>query len=213
MRMGQNLGVIREDKTQGGPQLPFRFSPIAWQYLNSYPLGTKIIQLMDDAFYLGRTHSKGFFRANGGSDEYFDYSFIVMPAFKALEEWILLIAPSIGVPKEVVARARDTGQMNLFLAEKELQKFFDSALKVLEKKIGKLKVEKRKFLHDSVGTLYAYLKNFRHGPAHCSTIISKVAVADTKVHNILNAIDSITVTLIEEGLLDKEIKPELTIEK
>ena len=64
-----------------------------------------------------------------------------------------------------------------------------------------------------MGTLYAYLKNFRHGPAHCSTIISKVAVADTKVHNILNAIDSITVTLIEEGLLDKEIKPELTIEK
>lgn len=199
--MGKNFGQIQTDAHKAGAQLFDRIPSSVLQYFSLSPQGIKILQFLDDAFYLKINNQDFFNRPQGGGDCYYDYSFVIMPAFKALEEWILLIAPSLGVPEDVVVKARSTGHMNMFLAEDKLQEFFNQALDSLEERIGSLQTDKRIHLRDSVSSIYAYLKNFRHGPAHCSTIIEKMPDAETKLHTILSAISAITKTLLEEGII------------
>ena len=127
---------------------------------------------------------------------YSDFSFTISPAYKALEKWLLLLAPFLGVPADVIQKARQSGKLGLFLYDDKVDKFFDTIL-------GKLNAEadKKRELKTFVRTLYSTLKNFRHNPAHCGTIIGDVLRAESDFFTLLNTMDNVTQFLIDAGVI------------
>ena len=130
------------------------------------------------------------------TSNYSDYSFTIAPAYKALEKWLLLLAPSLGVPNEVIQRAYETGKLGLFLSDDNVDKFFDVILEKLT-----LEASKKKELKTFVQTLSSTLKNFRHNPAHCGTIIENALRAESDFFTLLNTMDNITQSLIDAGAI------------
>ena len=130
------------------------------------------------------------------TSNYSDYSFTIAPAYKALEKWLLLLAPSLGVPNEVIQRAYETGKLGLFLSDDNVDKFFDVILEKLT-----LEASKKKELKTFVQTLSSTLKNFRHNPAHCGTIIENALRAESDFFTLLNTMDNITQSLIDAGVI------------
>ena len=130
------------------------------------------------------------------TSNYSDYSFTIAPAYKALEKWLLLLAPSLGVPNEVIQRAYETGKLGLFLSDDNVDKFFDVILEKLT-----LEASKKKELKTFVQTLSSTLKNFRHNPSHCGTIIENALRAESDFFTLLNTMDNITQSLIDAGAI------------
>lgn len=132
-----------------------------------------------------------------GNHAYYDYSFVVTPAFKALEEWLLIIAPALGVPETMISGARHSGNLGSFLKDDQIGKFIESTIKKLD-----LEAKQKKRLRASVQSLNSYLRDFRHTPAHCSNTIDNGLQAETVVHQITGALNDLTRNLLESGALN-----------
>lgn len=136
-----------------------------------------------------------------GKEDYFDYSFLIAPAYKALEKWLLIIGPYLGVPRNVVDKAANDGRLGVFLNDTSIIEYFDKALEELE-----AEVEQRKDLRNSVLSLNSILKTFRHNPAHCGSTIENPLRAETDFFAMINIIDNITSVLISAGIIPNEGK-------
>ena len=116
---------------------------------------------------------------------YGDYSFIVVPASKALENWIFKIANdlSIDVKTDKAGVVRDQIENNL-----------ETILSTVEKKLG-----------ESIKIDIAYLRNFiqeyRNDIVHCDKKIESIGMAKNKVFAIYEKINSITDKLLKAGLI------------
>ena len=130
------------------------------------------------------------------TNNFSDYSFTIAPAYKALEKWLLLLAPYLGVPKEIVQKAQQSGRLGIFLQDDNVDKFFDAILEKIS-----IEANKKHELKTFVQTLYSTLKNFRHNPAHCGTIIEDVLRAETDFYTLLNTMDNITQSLIDTSVI------------
>ena len=116
---------------------------------------------------------------------YGDYSFIVVPASKALENWIFKLAKDLSI--EVNTDKAGTVRNQI---ESRLNIIFDG----IEKRLG-----------DSIKIDIAYLKNFiqeyRNDIVHCEKKIENVALAKNKVFVIYERINTVTEKLINAGII------------
>lgn len=130
------------------------------------------------------------------SQDFSDYSFLVSPAYKALEKWLLLLAPRLGVPQKTVLFAQNSGKLGIFLSDSNIDSFFDSVLEKLT-----LASEKKHELRTSVRGLNSILKDFRHNPAHCGYVIENPLKAESSFFALLHTMDNITQSLIDTSVI------------
>jgi hypothetical protein len=121
---------------------------------------------------------------------------MITPAFKALELWIITIAPYLGVDQDLIDKAKDYGRFNTFLNDESVEKLVKAVSKKLE-----IKADKSREMRQSIEALSSYLKNLRHSPAHCGTVISNPDKPITYFHEIVGGIDRITKLLLEQGVI------------
>lgn len=121
-------------------------------------------------------------------NRYGDYSFIVMPASKAVENWIFHLADSMQL---------ETNTNKLRPVRDQIEKYLDSCLDQVENKLG-----------DEIKTDVTYLKNFiqeyRNDIVHCRTRIQSVNEAKNKVLYIFTLINSVTEKLFRAGILRRD---------
>ena len=116
---------------------------------------------------------------------YGDYSFIVVPASKALEFWIFKLAEDldIEVKNDKAGAVRD-----------QLERQLNSVLDSVEKKLGA-----------SIKTDINYLRNFiqeyRNDIVHCKKKVENVTLAKSKAFVIFERINSVTQKLIDAKIL------------
>lgn len=120
------------------------------------------------------------------TDNFGDYSFIVVPASKALENWIFKIAKDLKIEVNT-DRAK--------VVRDQIEKHLNSVLDEIETKLG-----------DSIKIDVQYLKNFiqeyRNDIVHCEKKIENVTLSRSKVFVIFERINSITEKLINAGILN-----------
>ena len=184
---GEEINMTSSFKTEWKSNHPIyeRISPETKNFLFKHD---EILRWLDDSFKL--------FKQFENDRNFQDYSFVITPAFKALEKWLLMIAPYLGVPDDLVKRAENTGKLGIFLNDDDLENFIDNVLN----RLGKSE-EKRKSIRTYLQSLNQTLKNFRHNPAHCGNIIENPLMAETMLHSILSNINEITSMLIEEKII------------
>jgi len=153
--------------------------------------GSEVLFWLMDSCDLVMLFQKGFL----GSSAYYDYSFLVLPAFKALEKWLLIIAPHLGVPEKMIQEANAKGP-GVFLRNNQIEKFFDEVLEKL-----KTEADTRNRLRSAVSSLNAILGNFRNDPAHCNYVIENPEQADTMVQQIIGNIDDITARFLQDKII------------
>lgn len=116
---------------------------------------------------------------------YGDYSFIVVPASKALENWIFMIAKDLNIEVKT-DRARTVRD--------QIESHLNDALEEVEAKLG-----------DSIKIDISYLRNFiqeyRNDIVHCEKKIESAVMAKNKVFVIYDRINTITEKLIHAGLI------------
>lgn len=116
---------------------------------------------------------------------YGDYSFIVVPASKALENWIFKLAKDLKI--EVNTNKAGT-------VRDQIESRLDVALGNIEKKTG-----------DSIRSDISHLKNliqeYRNDIVHCEKKIENASQAKNKVVVIYDRINTITEKLIKAGIL------------
>jgi len=127
---------------------------------------------------------------------FYDYTFIVLPAFKALEKWLLDIAPFLGISTEKIQVARDLGSFK-FLKEDKIGEIVDEIIE----KLNEIDDQRKINLKDSIVSLNSLLKNYRHELAHCSRTIQNVHQAEDKIATIRERVNSITELLIREKII------------
>ncbi len=116
---------------------------------------------------------------------YGDYSFIVVPASKALENWIFKLAKDLNIEinTDKARTVRD-----------QIESHLSTILDGVEKKVG-----------DSIKTDIVYLKNFiqeyRNDIVHCDKKIENATLAKSKVFVIYERINTVTEKLINAGIL------------
>lgn len=114
-----------------------------------------------------------------------DYSFIVVPASKALEFWVFKLAKelSIEVNTDRAGTVRD-----------QIEAQLNTVLDGVEKKLG-----------DSIKIDVNYLRNFiqeyRNDTVHCGKKIESAALAKSKVFVIYERINSVTQKLIDAKVI------------
>lgn len=163
------------------------------------PENQEILKWLDDSLYLA--HEVKTYKSVLGhpSLPYYDYSFIVTPAFKALEKWVLTIAPHLGVAEKLIEDAQNYGRFSTFLNDEAIEKIFKKVVKQLD-----IKAEAKKTLRSSMHALGSYLKNLRHTPAHCSATIESNEKAENIVRQIIGAINDLTANLLRDGILPRQ---------
>lgn len=166
-----------------------RFNPEVRQFLRA-KCGN-VTMWLRDAFRLVEQYK--------GSRDFYDFSFAITPAFKALEEWLLIIAPMLGVPPTIVEDARRSGNLGSFLKDDQIEKFIVSSLRKLE-----MAARTKKHLRTAVQSLNSYLRDFRHTPAHSTNTIDSGHQAEMVVFQITGAINDLTRNLLEAGVLKSE---------
>jgi hypothetical protein len=118
-------------------------------------------------------------------DTYGDYSFIVVPASKALENWIFMLAKDldINVNTDRAQTVRD-----------QIESHLNTALDGVEKKMG-----------ESIKIDISYLRNFiqeyRNDIVHCGKKIENATLAKSKVFVIYERINTVTEKLIQSKLI------------
>ncbi len=163
-----------------------RFSPGTKKFLQDK--GENVLEWLFDSHRLLEQ-----FKA---SNDFSDYSFTIAPAYKALEKWLLLLAPSLGVDEKTIQEAQKKGKLGLFLYDDKVDKFFDAALERLN-----IEAVRKSELRTFVQSLHSTLKHFRHNPAHSGTILVDVLQAETDYFTLLNIMDNVTQTLIDDGVV------------
>ena len=176
--------------------LPKLFETAVWNFLLKIP-NQPILFWLDDSYSLIHHSREG--RSSipsHGNMNYYDYSFMIIPAFKALELWIINIAPHLGVTEKLIAGAKEHGRFNSFLNDDNIEKL----VRAVSKKLS-LQATNKRDLRQSLGALNAYLKNLRHTPAHCGLTISSPDKANIYFNEIVGAIDRLTAHLIKDGII------------
>lgn len=116
---------------------------------------------------------------------YGDYSFMVVPASKALENWIFKLAKDLNI--EVNTNKAQT-------VRDQIESNLNTVLEGVEKRLG-----------ESIKIDITYLRNFiqeyRNDIVHCEKKIESVAMAKGKVFVIYERINSVTEKLIQAGLI------------
>jgi len=116
---------------------------------------------------------------------YGDYSFIVMPASKALENWIFKLAKDLNI--EVKTNSAQT-------VRNQIESNLNTVLEGVEKRLG-----------ESIKIDISYLRNFiqeyRNDIVHCGKKIESIGMAKSKVFAIYERINSVTNKLLEAGLI------------
>ena len=116
---------------------------------------------------------------------YGDYSFIVMPASKALENWIFKLAKDLNI--EVKTNKAQT-------VRDQIESNLNTVLERVEKRLG-----------ESIKIDISYLRNFiqeyRNDIVHCDKKIESIGMAKSKVFAIYERINSVTNKLLEAGLI------------
>lgn len=116
---------------------------------------------------------------------YGDYSFIVVPASKALENWVFKIANDLGIE----IKTNKAG-----VARDQIESGLETVLSTVEKKLG-----------ESIKIDISYLRNFiqeyRNDVVHCNKRIESIGMAKSKIFAIYERINSVTNKLLEAGLI------------
>ena len=116
---------------------------------------------------------------------YGDYSFIVVPASKALESWVFKIANDLSI---------DVKTNKAGVVRDQIESSLETVLSTVEKKLG-----------ESIKIDIAYLRNFiqeyRNNIVHCDKKIENIGMAKSKVFTIYERINSVTNKLLEAGLI------------
>ena len=120
---------------------------------------------------------------------YGDYSFIVVPASKALENWIFKIANDLGIDVETdqagVIRSRIESNLEIILTK-------------VEKKLGKsIKID--------ITHLRNFIQEYRNDIVHYHKKIENVAMAKNKIIAIYEKINTITNKLIDADLIKVDV--------
>ena len=116
---------------------------------------------------------------------YGDYSFIVMLASKALENWIFNIAKDLNIEVKTnkAGVTRDQIEGNL-----------EEILNGVERKLGQR-------IKTDISYLRNFIQEYRNDIVHCEKKIESVAMAKNKVVAIYERMNSVTSKLIEAGLI------------
>lgn len=123
---------------------------------------------------------------------YNDYSFVIAPAYKAFEGFLLFIAKSFNLPVEKYEH--NIGGLYDWEANKNEG---DEILKALEGKLGNDKEGK-----DRWRELNMVLRTYRHNPAHYSgDKIETFEQAEDYVKTIINTINQMTNFVIKKGVI------------
>lgn len=172
------------------------FEPEVLSFLVSKPDNHPILQWLDDSANLVANAKLMGSGSIASGQPFYDYSFMITPAFKALEQWILNVAPSLGVSAEKIKNAQDFGKFGAFLND-------DAMSAVVKEVVARLELdsEKEKELRQSLHALEVYLKNLRHHPAHCGGRIESPAKAETRFREIIGAIDRLTAHLLRDKVV------------
>ncbi|MFA6076786.1 MAG: hypothetical protein WC735_01780 [Candidatus Paceibacterota bacterium] len=125
-----------------------------------------------------------------------DYSFLVSPAYKALEKWLISIAPFLGVPENLIRDAVEYGKFSPFLNDEKSSEFLESVFIELE-----IESSKRKELRTYVQSLNSTLKTFRHNPAHCGTKIEDAPKTEVDFMALIHIIDNLTKAFIDNDII------------
>ena len=174
--------------------VPQLFEPEVLGFLTRHENQPILHWLDDSANLVANTKVMAGGISNGS--QFYDYSFMLTPAFKALEQWILNIAPSLGVSEKKIRDAQDFGKFGAFLND-------DAMSEVVKDVVAKLELdsEKEKSLRQSLHALETYLKNLRHHPAHCGGKVDSAVKAETMYREIVGAIDRLTLHLLTDKIL------------
>jgi hypothetical protein len=149
----------------------------------------QIIDLIDDSY---KIHEQ--FKSNDSAFE--DFSFIVTPAFKALEKWLFLIAPSLGIPSSEIEAVRDKSVGTLIGDQDRLSDLFENVLSTID-----AAPQTKNDLSMEVMSLKSFLRNYRHKIAHCWKTLELPSDAFTHQTMIVGSIRRITEKLLEVKLL------------
>lgn len=116
---------------------------------------------------------------------YSDYSFIIVPASKALESWIFKLANDLSIQvntdKVGVVRNQIEGELKTLLGN-------------IEKKVGRS-------IENDIRYLENFIKEYRHEIVHHGKKIDSIGMAKSKVFTIYERINSVTDKLIKAKLL------------
>jgi len=153
---------------------------------------SQIIEWLDDSRRLLETYKQP------SSPTFEDYTFIATSAFKALERWIFLLAPSIGIKQERIEkiRAGDKSVGTLIGDTSQLDVLFNEVLDTVGA-TGEIRDD----LESEVLGLKSFLRNYRHNLAHCWKTLELPADAEVSYWTIINGIRRVTEKLIEVGIL------------
>jgi hypothetical protein len=118
---------------------------------------------------------------------YNDYSFIVVPASKALESWIFKLATDLDIEvktdKAGVVRDQIESHLKILLEE-------------IEKKTGES-------IEIDINYLKIFIKEYRHEIVHHNKKIDNSGMAKSKIFTIYERINSVTNKLLDSGLIKK----------
>ncbi len=162
---------------------------ITTQYLQKND--SQIIDFLDDS-------TKLYEQLKGNISAYEDFSFIVTPAYKALEKWIYLISPNIGIPLVEVEMVKENEKSvgTLLRDQDGLKKTFEEILSTID-----AKSEIKDDLNTEIQGLKSFLKNYRHEISHCWKTLELPVDALNYQSVIIIGIRRITEKLFEVNLL------------
>lgn len=117
---------------------------------------------------------------------YNDYSFMVIPASKALESWIFKIAKNL----DIKVKTDKTG-----VVRDQIESELNKRLVEIERKVGQS-------IAIDINYLKNFIKEYRHEIAHHSKKIESSGMAKSKVFAIYERINLVTQKLIKADLLE-----------
>lgn len=165
-------------KQKSGNKFMSSFSPEVKKYLDikdEFPF-QDLARWLLDSFQL---------MENNWSNTYGDYSFIVMPASKALESWVFKIAEDLDVEINTIKAGVVVDQIKSKINE-ELEEAERKAKKSIKRDIDFLK---------------NFIQEYRNDIVHCDKKIESPNKARNKVITIYERLNSITEKLIKAGLI------------
>jgi hypothetical protein len=120
-----------------------------------------------------------------------DYSYLMMPAFKALEGTMLQIGAQLGFDIEKYQYS-----VGVMFNEENLNKFYEDVIN----KIDTLSQEKKLDIQQWLNNARRILKSLRHSPAHYNGEVKTFEKAFLDGDLILSTINYMCLSLIESGV-------------
>ncbi len=131
-----------------------------------------------------------------------DYSFLMSPAYKALEGFLFQLANDLKLPSSA---NNDKIAGAYYFDEQKIDKHIDSLIKEIENKAdneNKLSKYEKQDIKDRIKEMKGFLRHYRHAPAHFfGEPIETVDKAHRNIMIIYGAIDNATKILLKAGLI------------